>query len=165
LVVFGTIYATVQQSQRNNANSPQIQISQDAAADLNGGDSPLVLLGRNVDMKTSLAPFIIIYDKAGNVVNGSGYLNGKIPKAPIGVLTDSKGKDYNAVTWEPQDGVHVASVTVAAKNYYVLSGRSLTEVEKNETKSLQITLLGALAALILLGVIFVLNDIRSESNY
>jgi hypothetical protein len=60
----------------------------------------------------------------------TGYLDGKIPIVPLGVLENSKGKDYNFVTWQPKSGVRIASVSVSAKNYYVLSGRSLKEVEK-----------------------------------
>lgn len=163
VVVFGTIYVAVQQSQRGAANSPQIQIAEDTAVALNRGDPPAMLLTRAVDIKTSLAPFTIIYDKSGKVVNGSGFLNGQLPLAPLRVLSEAKGKDYHAVTWQPQKDVRVAAVTVAAKDYYVLSGRSLKEVEKNGATTLQLVLLGGLAAVLLLGVTLVLSDISSET--
>src|SRR4051812_19810300 len=95
IVGFGTVYAAVQQSQRSAANSPQIQLAQDSSAELNRSDDPDFLLTGHVDFKNSLAPFTIIYDKKGNVVTGSGFLDGKVPKAPIGVLEAAKGKDYS----------------------------------------------------------------------
>lgn len=129
-VVFGAIYITQQQSLRIGANDPQIQIAEDAVAALNADSVPESFMNGKVDMSNSLAPFVIIYDKSGKVVGGTGYLDGKIPVVPLGVLENSKGKDYNGVTWQPKSGVRIASVGVAAKNYYVLSGRSLNEVEK-----------------------------------
>lgn len=154
LIIFGTVYATVQQSQRRDANYPQIQLAEDKAADLDSGTKPGKLVHGRVNMKRSLAPFTIIYDRFGKVVAGSGYLDGKIPVVPIGVLTAAKGKDYNFVTWKPDPGVRVAAVSVAANRYYVLSGRSLKEVEKNDNKTLEITLLGLIASLLTLTVVF-----------
>jgi hypothetical protein len=153
VVIFGTIYGAAQQVQRSDANMPQIQIAEDEAARINSGfDSQVRSALPPVDMHKSLAPFVIIYDKKGNVVSGSGYLNSKVPKVSLGMLEASKGKDYSAVTWEPQKDVRIASVTVAAKDYYVLSGRSLTEVEKNETHTFQLAFIGGIVALMLLGI-------------
>lgn len=59
------------------------------------------------------------------------------------------------MTWEPQSGVRIASVTVAAKDYYVLSGRSLTEVEKNESETFRIAFIGGVLSLLVLGVVLV----------
>ena len=154
MITFGTIYAAVQQSQRRDANYPQIQLAEDTATALDSGARPGKLMAGKVDIGRSLAPFTIIYDKSGKVVAGSGYLGGKIPSIPIGVLTASKDKDYNFVTWQPEDGVRIAAISVDANSYYVLSGRSLKEVEKNENQTLQITLLGAIASLLTLAVSF-----------
>ena len=150
VVIFGTIYATVQQAQRRDANYPQIQLAEDTAAQLgtvNGPTAPSSMAP--VDMKASLAPFVIVYDAKGRVVSGSGYLNGRVPSASLSMLQEARGQDYNAVTWQPANGVRIASVTVATKNYYVLSGRSLKEVEKNEDHTLQIAFVGGILALIL----------------
>ncbi len=162
VVLFGTVYTVVQQAQRSDANYPQIQLAEDAAAALKHGEVPLGLVYGNVNIATSLAPFTIIYDKTGRVENGSGYLNGHVPKVPLGILSAAKGKEYNAVSWQPQKDVRIAAVTVAAKDYYVLSGRSLREVEKNETRTLQFALLGGIVSMILLAVVFVLNGISTE---
>lgn len=81
VIVFGTMYGIVQQAQRNDANYPQIQMAEDTAALIGGGTDPYVASTLSpVNMKSSLAPFTIVYDKKGNVVSGSGYLNGKVPR-------------------------------------------------------------------------------------
>lgn len=150
VVIFGTIYATVQQAQRRDANYPQIQLAEDEAAQLgtvNGPTAPASMAP--VDMKASLAPFVIVYDTKGRVVSSSGYLNGKVPAAPLSMLQAARGEEYHAVTWQPADGVRIASVTVAAKNYYVLSGRSIREVEKNENHTLQLAFVGGILSLVL----------------
>jgi hypothetical protein len=162
VVTFGTIYGVVQQAQRSDANYPQVQIAEDAAYALNRHGEPQAIVGDEVDFSKSLRPFIIIYDKKGTPLNGSGYLNGHLAKAPPGVLKAAEGKEYNAVTWEPKNGVRVAAVSVAAKDYYVLSGRNLKEVEKNETTTLQLSLLGGIAALVLFGLVFVLSGLSAE---
>lgn len=162
VVGFGTIYAAVQQNQRSAANSPQIQMAEDAANGLDKGELAAVLVGPRVDMDKSLAPFTIIYNKKGEAVLGSGYLNGKVPKVDKDVLEAAKDKDYNAVTWEPKEGVRIAAVAVEAKDYYVLSGRNLREVEHNESETLQIVLLGLIVSVILLGAVFVLSGLNEE---
>ena len=151
VVIFGVIYATVQQAQRSAANYPQTQIAEDAAAQIDKGhDTHVASTLSPVDMQSSLATFTIVYDKKGKVVSGSGYLDKKVPKAPLGILEGAKGKDYNAVTWQPKKGVRIAAVTVAAKKYYVLSGRSLTEVEKNENKTFWLAFAGGIISIIML---------------
>jgi len=147
-VIFGTIYTVVQQAQRRAANDPQIQLAEDAAAGLNNGAVPSSLVNGRINMSTSLAPFLIIYDKQGRVAAGNGVLDSAVPVVPLGVLRAAAGHDYHAVTWQPAGGVRIAAVAVAAQNYFVLSGRSLKEVERNENATLQLSLFGGVLALI-----------------
>jgi hypothetical protein len=159
-VIFGTIYAAVQQSLRQSANDPQIQLAEDAAAELNRGIPPLmVTTSTKIDLKDSLAPFIIIYDKNGRVVSGSGYLNGENPTIPFGVLQHATADSYNAVTWQLQKDVRLAAVAAKAHDYYVLSGRSLREVEKRENMAFQISAMGWLVTLLLLGACLGLREL------
>jgi hypothetical protein len=151
-IIFGTIYVVVQQSQRRDANYPQIQMSEDTATLLNSGLAPSALTPGSVDIRNSLKPFTVIYDKSGKPVAGNGYLDNKLPAIPIGVLTASNNKDYSYVSWQPDTNVRVASVTVASNKYYVVSGRSLREIEKNEDATFQLTFVGWALALIVLGV-------------
>ena len=151
-IMFVTLYVTAQQVLRTNANWPQIQIAEDVAAQLNNNNlTPQSLIGNSVDMSKSLASFTSIYDVTGRTVTGSGYLDGQVAVPPKGILTSAEGQPYNAVTWQPKSGVRIAAVVVKAKNYYVLSGRSLVEVEKNEGQILTITLVGGLLSLVIVG--------------
>lgn len=151
-VFFAVLYAAVQQSQRLGANDPQIQLAQDTAAKLNQAIAPSAVLPATISLKDSLAPFVIIYDKKGKAVAGSGVIDGNLPSVPFGVLSTSENQAYNAVTWQPQTNIRIASVTVAANNYYVLSGRSLSEVEKRESKTLLLAFTGWATSLLVLGV-------------
>jgi hypothetical protein len=163
MVIFGTVYGVVQQAQRNDANYPQIQLAEDTAVQLNRHDPFLDFAGdKRVDMAASLAPFTIIYNKQAKPVSGTGYLNGRLPQVPKDMLEAARGKEYHAVTWQPQPKVRIAAVTVAAKDSYVLSGRNLREVEKNETTTLQLSLLGGIAAMFMLAVVFVLSGLTED---
>jgi hypothetical protein len=164
VVVFSAIQATIQQSVRNDANSPQIQIAQDMASALDDGKRPDTLVSGKVDMSKSLATFVNIYDVSGNLVIGSGYVGDQIPTAPIGILSSSSGKDYNAATWQPSDGVRVAAVTVAAEKYYVLAGRSLKEVEKNIANAFQISLAAGVISMSVLVLAFLISYRRKPKN-
>jgi hypothetical protein len=59
-------------------------------------------------------------------------LDGGIPVPPHGLLDAAKPGSPSAVTWQPRDGVRIATVTVAWKSGFVLAGRSLDRVEKQE---------------------------------
>lgn len=146
-VIFGTIYVTQQQNLRMGAHETQVELAENTAATLNRGVPATNAVTGKVDMANSLSSFVIIYDKSGKVISGNGYLNGKIPTVPIGVLLNSKGKDYSFVTWQPDDNVRIAAVSVAAKEYYVLSGRSLKEVEKRVDSLLGYVLFGWFASI------------------
>jgi hypothetical protein len=135
LAILGTVgaavvYISVQQALRHEANDPQSAMAQDVARDLENNKKPSDLVNGYIDMATNMAPFIIIYDKYGKVVAGNGYLNNSIPQVPIGVLAATEGHKINAVTWQPDNKVRIASVSVqGGNNYYVLGGRSLFDVE------------------------------------
>lgn len=141
-ILFGTIYTVGQQILRLGANDPQVQLAEDTAASLNSGLPPTSLAPGTVDFQKSLAPFVIIYDVNGHPIAGNGYLHGSLPSIPIGVLQAVGGKPYNFVSWQPEQGIRLAAVSVKANSYYVLSGRSLIEVEKRESLILQLSALG-----------------------
>lgn len=163
LVIFGTIYTVVQQAQRSDANYPQIQMAEDVAVGADQKFRPELLVYGKVDMAKSLAPFSIVYDKkTGKTVTGSGYLDGKIPAASKSMLEAAKGEPYSDVTWEPKKNVRIAAVIVEAKDYYVLSGRSLREVEKNETRTLQLAAIGCVVSLLILGLSVVLHNVTRQ---
>ncbi len=147
------VYVTVQQSLRQGANDPQVQMAEDAAAALNGGATDEAVVPKEqVEFSSSLAPFLVLYDMNGSPVAGSGLLNGKLPDYPVGALEAARGSGENRVTWQPQPGVRMASVVVPYKAGYVVAGRSLREVENREA---QTEMIAALAWLVTLAAVFV----------
>jgi hypothetical protein len=164
VLVFGTMYGITQQAQRSGANDPQIQLAEDSAVLLNQGIRPSMLTQETTNMARSLAPFVNIYDKNGKSVSGSGLLNGKVPVPPAGFFKSANGRDFYAETWEPQNGVRVAAVVVAADKYYVLSGRSLTQVEINENRTFEIAAAGGIVSLVLLGLMYLAVTRRKQHS-
>lgn len=129
LIAF-VLYGAIQQSLRLAADQPQTSMAVDAARDVAGGRNPQEITPGYVDMSQSAAPFLIIYDQYGKVVSGNGYLDNSIPQVPIGVLSAAQNDKTHNVTWEPKNGIRVASASARAGDYYVLGGRSLTQTEK-----------------------------------
>ena len=165
VIVFSTIYTTVTGSLHISANSQQIQLAEDGAARLNKNATPQSLVGSSVDVARSLASYTNIYDLTGRSVTGAGYLEGKLPVPPRSLLKASDEKQYHAVTWQPQSDVRIAAVVVKAKNYYVLSGQSLREVEKIESQVLTWTFLGGLlSSLAVLGVYWLEKTVRIQTR-
>ena len=129
-------YGLVQQSLRMSLNDPQIQMAEDAASALNNATTvDVVTAGSKVEMSTSLAPFIVVYDANGNPVSGSGLLNGQLPDYPKGALDAAKQSGDNRVTWQPNSSVRIASVAVPYNNGFVVAGRNMREVESRETNA------------------------------
>ena len=127
----GITYLGVQQSYRSGLNDPQVQLAQDGAAALGAGNSPESLVGSaTVDIDRSLAAFIIVFDSDNSPLSSSATLLGVTPTPPTGVLDAARDNGENRVTWQPRNGVRIASVSVPAKDgRVVLAGRNMREVE------------------------------------
>ncbi len=132
-VVFLTIYAAVQQSYRQSANDPQIQIAEDAAASLDGGGAfQSVILPTRIDIATSLSVFTTVFNDAGQPIGSSGYLRGEMPTLPPGVFDHVRSEGEDRFTWQPENGIRDAVVVTKYSGGFVMAGRSLREVEKRE---------------------------------
>ncbi len=141
------IYGSVQQVLRLGANDPQIQIAEDITTALNGGQQASMFNpGRSINMAKSLAPFIMIFNEGGKLVNGSANLDGTAPVPPKGIFSYTKEHNEDRFTWQPKKGVRAATVTIHYKNSnesgYVLVGRSLKEIEIREDALLLKTVVG-----------------------
>ncbi len=155
----GLAYTTVQQSERQAANDPQIQMAEDAAAALNGGATvDSVIPKMQVEMSTSLAPFVVLYDNDGKPAAGSGLLNGQMPDYPKGALDSAKGSGENRVTWQPTATVRIASVVVPYHEGFVMAGRNMREVEIRESQTGMFAGLAGLLALIVTFVVIALGE-------
>lgn len=140
-------YITMQQHIRSEADWPQIQLAQDVAAQLFQKQEPSVSLPtKEVNMRDSLAPFIILYNSKGEPSDGSGKIDGKLPKLPSGVLSYTEQHIEHRFTWEPAPGVRIAAVVRYYQNDqhlgYVLAGRNLRESERQQSQLLLLTTIG-----------------------
>ena len=162
-ITMGLVYVVEQQNFRMNANDPQIQLAEDFADQLSAGRTVASINTSNtVDMAKSLSLFIFIYDEAGNVVVGSGKLNGQYPTLPAGVLDYAKKAGQNRITWEPQSGLRFALVIIpysGAESGFVAVGRSLREVEQRVGRLGLEVLAGWLVGLIGLFSLFIGGNI------
>ncbi len=148
----GLMYTTMQQVLRMTANDPQIQMAEDAAAALTKG-MPLnsVVPSTQVDIATSLAPFIVVYDDSGKALASSGLLHNQLPALPSGVFNYVQQNGEDRITWQPEPGVRSATVVTryaGPQPGYVMAGRSLRESEKRTDQ------LGAIIGLGWLGTLF-----------
>lgn len=163
--IFGAIYAAVQQSYRQSANDPQIQMAEDAVTALNNGRNiQSVVLLDNVDISKSLAVFLAVYDSSGNPVMSSGYLNGEMPKLPQGVFGYMKSHNEDRFTWQPEPGVRSAVVLARYNSGFVLAGRSLREVEVREDKLFIQVSAAWLISIVISGFVLCLLLFRKYNN-
>jgi hypothetical protein len=151
------VYATVQQTLRQGANDPQIQMAEDIANSLENGESAASVIPTNqVDLSSSLGTFVILFDDLGNQTASSGVLHGQNPVLPGGVLDYTRRHGEDRITWQPERGVRIAAVVTrynGVKSGFVLVGRSLREVEKRID---QITLFCGVTWLLTLSLAFIL---------
>jgi hypothetical protein len=156
-------YLETQQVLRSSANSPQEQLAEDAARALDGGATPASVLGPGsaaaglagagtVDIATSLAPFVAVYDAGGAVLAANAELDGAPPVPPPGVLATAASTGRDTVTWQPRPGVRIATVVVAWHGGTALAGRSLRVVEQQENAALALAGIGWLGGMVGLGV-------------
>jgi hypothetical protein len=140
----GLIYAAAQQNYRLSANDPQVQLAYDTPAG--------VLNVNAIDVHNSLAPFVITYDEKQSVIDAGGTLHGSPLVLPPRILDYVKSHGEDRFTWEPENGVRLATVVVHHKSGYVLAARNLREVENRiDSMTLRVAT-GLMVILILSGV-------------
>ena len=155
------IYAVTQQNFRLTANDPQTQMAKDAVTAINNGADlkTLVAPGAVSEMSERMSPFMVVYDKAGNMAAGNVTLNGKLLTLPNGVLEYIQKNGSDMVSWQPEPGVRDAMVGFKADNgYTVIAGRSLHDVEERISILGEQVLFGWFASLVALLVLVIVQD-------
>jgi hypothetical protein len=126
-------YAMAVQIERQGANDPQIQLTEDGAAALeNGRPIAQVVPADTIDVAQSLAPFVIVLDDAGKPLASSGLLDRQVPIPPAGVLAFVRNNGEEEVTWAPRHGLRLASVVRRVGGQrpgFIIAARSLREVQ------------------------------------
>jgi hypothetical protein len=136
-ILFITIYTVAQQSIRQNANDPQIQLAQDYSNALEKGTGPALIANpTSFDISKTLDNFVIIVDSSNNIIASDAQIGSSQPVPPKGVFDYAGKHDDNRLTWQPQNGVRLA---IVVKKYeyngttgYIVVGRNMQEVEKRE---------------------------------
>jgi len=149
----GTVYLVAQQGLRSGADSPQLQLAEDAARALDAGTTPAAVTGpATVDVGESLAPFVVVFDADGKPIASSGRLDGADPTPPLGVLDHATADAPNIVTWQPRNGVRIATVTARWSGGTVMAGRSLREAERREDQTLLLVAAGWVVTMVALAL-------------
>ena len=160
------VYIIAQQNFRMNANDPQYQMAEDAVTSLDKGTDPKSLSGTSaqLDISTSLSPYLIIYDMAGNRVAGEATLDGSLLKIPKVAIDYVQKNGSDAVTWQPLPGVRQAMVGLRAKGYLAFTGRSLRKVEERIAMLGQQVLFGWIASLVAMLIIVILQEVMTRKT-
>jgi hypothetical protein len=147
-VAAGLVYGEAQHLLRSSANDPQIQMAQDAAARLDAGASPSAVVPTDsVELATSLAPYLIVFDGSGHVLASSVTVRGRPPDFPESVFTNVSPAGVETVTWRTSTGERSATAVTGYSGGYVVAGRSLREVESRDNDSLLLAVGGWVAML------------------
>ena len=134
------VYGAVQQDLRQSANDPQVQLAEDAAAHLDAGAAPsTVVPAERIEMSSSLAPYVIVFDTSGEQVASSAVLHGAAPPFPTSVFQAARAAGQDAITWQPQAGVRSAAVVERWAGGFVVAGRSLRLIEERENHVLLVS--------------------------
>ncbi|MFA5991482.1 MAG: hypothetical protein WC794_04540 [Candidatus Doudnabacteria bacterium] len=156
IIMSSLVYVVAQQSYRNAANDPQIQIAQDITTALNKGDvqaDAIVPPTSTSEMSSSLATFVTIFSATGTPVGSSVAVDGKLPTIAEKILVAAKKSGESRITWQPKPGLRIATVITSYKNStasgFVLAGRSLKETDIRIAQLGIITAITTLIALIL----------------
>ncbi|HTI58476.1 hypothetical protein [Mucilaginibacter sp.] len=126
------IYITVQQGYRQSANDPQFALAEDAANAISKGIDPKTVIGSTpvIELSQTLSPFLAIYGTDGGLAASNATLDGRALKVPRGLLDNARFNGMTAVTWQPRSGIRQATVSLHAKGYIVVAGRSLRITEE-----------------------------------
>ena len=149
------INITLQQSYRQAANDPQIQLAEDAVNAINAGALPESQVSNQpVNISESLDTVLIVTNLKGVILASSARIGTDLPIPPLGSLTNG-----HRFTWQPQSGVRMAAVVVrysADGSGYVIASRNIREVEQREDNLNLVTAIDFLGLLVGVFIVLVL---------
>lgn len=129
------IYGAVQQAIRLGANDVLVQTSIDVQQLSQQSNWEQLLGSRTIDISKNLDTYIIAYSTDGKPTVGNARLDGVIPEMPDGLLDyTSKHGGQHYVTWQPRPNARQAIfLQELPDKTFLVTGRSLREVEKLES--------------------------------
>ncbi len=158
------LYGAVQQTIRQGANMPQVQLAEDAAAALAAGTPVDSVVPRNrVELAQSLAPYLAVFDRDGRLLATNAVLHGNVPTfMPRDTFEYALRQGEDRLTWQPEPGVRSATVIVpiaGPPGGFVLAGRSLREAERSDSQIELLIIAGCLGTLLATLALVVLLEI------
>ena len=148
--VAAIVYGAVQQNLRLTADDQPVALALRTAAQLDAGTPPTAAVpAGQVDLATTLDPFVLIFDDTGQLVASSATLHGRGVIYPTGVLDTVRTRGENRVTWQPEPGVRAATVAVPWDGGFVVAGRSLRLTEQHIDQVGLVVAAGWMATLVL----------------
>jgi hypothetical protein len=110
-----------------------------------------VTSGPAVDVVRSLAPWVTVYDADGTPLASSGSYLGKAPVIPDQARADARAGELS-FTWEPVDGLRMATIVEPFPGGMVVAARSMQHEEEQQTRTLAIAAAAWIAALTAAGI-------------
>ena len=152
-VILGAVYVGVQQDIRSSVNLPQLQIAEDAATFLSSEYTPAAVVPRcvmQVDADRSLAPFVMVFDDRGTLLESSASFSGILLQPPHGVFDYVRAHGEDVLTWQTMSGARIAIVVARFSNTsmvttgsttapvtrsgFVVAGRNLHQAEQDKNR-------------------------------
>ncbi|HMQ02101.1 MAG TPA: hypothetical protein PKD79_03470 [Candidatus Doudnabacteria bacterium] len=131
-VLFVSICYSARTVMRQAANDPQIEVTDQVTNIVRQGVpiDAIVSGAEQIDMASSKALFVMIFDNNRTLVGSSAQLEGEAPTAPSEAFDKAGTQADYRFDWEPRPGVKVAAIMKQIDDdAYVLAGRSLAEFE------------------------------------
>ncbi len=163
-IVFISICYTGRLVLRQQANDPQIEVTEQVAGIIRQGAPLEAIVGtaQQIDLSESDALFVAIFDKDKNLAGSTALVNGQPISVPSENFDLAKLQGDYRFDLEVTEGRKMAAVLKPVdENAYVLAGRSLAEFEKRaDTLSLPIWIGWGISVLLALVLSPLLKPLR-----
>lgn len=97
-------------SLRNGGDRQPLRLAAGAAGQLTSGSPPGSVVPPVINMASSPAPFVIVFDAQHHILASSGHLHGHTPPLPGGVLAWVAAHGRDRITWQPGPSLREAAV-------------------------------------------------------
>ncbi|HMR55373.1 MAG TPA: hypothetical protein PKD34_02160 [Candidatus Doudnabacteria bacterium] len=131
-VLFISICYSARTVFRQQANDPQIEVTEQVAGIVRQGVpiDAIVSSAEQIDLNSSKALFVMIFDNERTMTGSSAQLNGEAPSIPSEVFDKANEMGEYRFDFQPAENLKFAGVMKKIDNSaYVLAGRSLSEME------------------------------------
>jgi hypothetical protein len=129
------VYGVGQQAARRAVDDVPRAMLEQTRSRLSAGVTPATAVGGpTVDLTTSGAPFVLVYDSNHTLVASTATIAGAVPNLPPGVLDDAVARGEDRVSWQPRADVREAVVATPWRSLsaqgVVVAGASLAATEE-----------------------------------